>query len=369
MTTKPLKAGILGCGKISSAYFEGIAPFSEYLKVTACADLFEDAAKTQAKEYGIEQVLSPDQLLENDDLDIIINLTPPQNHAEVNLKALNHGKHVYCEKPFGLNTAEAEPVMKLAQSKKLHFTCAPDTVLGQSHQTARELIEDGLIGRPHSATAFMACPGHENWHPNPAFYYQHGGGPVFDMAPYYLSALAQMVGPATAITARTTQAFEKRQIVSEPKKGEWMDVEIPTHLTGIIDYDCGLVATTMFSFDCMGKHKLPCIEIYGTEGSLTIPDPNFHHGEIFHRDLYAENETSVPLKHTYEVTRGIGPVDMAAAILAGRSSRACGVLAYHVLEIMESFEISSANRASVDIKSSFSKPELMPHNLENGFFV
>ncbi|MCZ6672048.1 MAG: Gfo/Idh/MocA family oxidoreductase, partial [Verrucomicrobia bacterium] len=342
-----LKAGILGCGKISSAYFEGTSAFKDVIEVVACADQIREAAESQAAAYRIPKVQTADELLQDPEIDIIINLSPPQGHVPMNRAALENGKHVYSEKPFGLNMLQADGLLELASEKGLHITCAPDTVLGGVHQTCRELIEEGLIGVPNSATAFFANPGHEHWHPNPEFYYLTGGGPLFDMGPYYLSALAQMLGPATSLSARTTRAFDKREIFSEPKKGQWMNVEVKTHTTGLIDYKSGPVATTLFSFDCMGKSRLPTLEIYGSEGSLTVPDPNHHTGEIFFRPKYKDDE-AVPLRHTYEASRGIGPADMAAAIIAGQNPRASGEIAYHVLEIMESFELASNQRSTLD---------------------
>lgn len=363
----PLKAGILGCGKISSAYIEGIAPYAEVIEIIACADIVRKAAKKQAKAYNIPKALKPEALLQNPDIAIIINLTTPQNHVSLNRAALENGKHVYCEKPFGLTMREAEGLLDFASEQGLHLTCAPDTVLGGVHQTCREIIEDGMIGVPNSATAFFANPGHEHWHPNPAFYYQPGGGPLFDMGPYHLHALAQILGPASSVTARTTRAFNERRIMSKPLKGRMLEVEVNTHATGLIDYTCGALATTLFSFDCMGASKLPCLEIYGSEGSLTIPDPNYHTGEILFRPKYGHEET-IAKRHTYNASRGIGPADMAAAILAGQPPRASGAIAYHVLEIMESFEVASAKRTSIDLKTSFGKPRLMPHSLGGGFY-
>ncbi|MCB1121937.1 MAG: Gfo/Idh/MocA family oxidoreductase [Verrucomicrobiae bacterium] len=367
MNSAPLKAGILGCGNISSAYFKGLKPYEEFIKIVACADIREEAAIAQATKYRILRVLSPDALFADREIEIIINLTTPPRHAPLNRKALEHGKHVYCEKPFGLNLEEVEGLLDLAKKNGLKLSCAPDTILGGVHQTCRELIEKGLIGVPNAATAFFANPGHEHWHPNPDFYYQHGGGPLFDMGPYYLHALGQLLGPACSVLARTKRAFEQRQIHSEARKGQSIKVEVDTHATGLIEYCNGVVATTLFSFDCMGRANLPFIEVYGSEGTLSIPDPNHHYGEIKFRPKYGEVE-SIPIHHKYNCSRGIGPADMAAAILTGKEPRASGELAYHVLEIMAAFDQSSRNGSKAAIGSSFVMPLLMPHSLDRGFF-
>jgi predicted dehydrogenase len=243
--------------------------------------------------------------------------------------------------------------------------CAPDTFLGGGIQTCRKLIDDGQIGEPVAATAFMTCHGHENWHPGPAFYYQRGGGPMLDMGPYYLTALVNLVGPIRRVTGSTRITFAERLITSQPLRGERIVVETATHVAGVMDFANGAVGSIITSFDIWAAH-LPRIEIYGAEGSLSVPDPNRFDGTVLLRRAGASDWSEIPLTHSADVGRGIGVADMAYALTYGRPARASGELAYHVLDVMCAFEDASQTGRHVDIESTCVQPAALPSGLAPG---
>ncbi len=268
----------MGCGNICGIYFENCSHF-ENLKVVSCADLDLDRAKEKAKEHAVPKAYTVEDLIADPEVDIVINLTVPKAHAAINLAALEAGKHVYTEKPLGITRAEGRATMDMAKAKGLRVGGAPDTFLGAGLQTCRKLIDDGCIGKPVSATAFMMSHGVEDWHPNPGFFYQRGGGPMLDMGPYYLTALTTLLGPGHRIAGMTTKGLEERINNTDANRGEKIPVETPTHVTGLIEFKQGAVANIITSFDVWGAN-LPRIEIYGTEGSLSVPDPNTFGGPV-----------------------------------------------------------------------------------------
>ena len=329
-----LGVGVIGCGNISGIYFQNCARFKN-LRLIACADAVAEKAVESAREYGI-RVLSVEQLLSDPEIDIVLNLTIPLAHTEINQKALQAGKHVYCEKPLGISVEEAKPIIDLARSENLRIGCAPDTFLGAGIQTCIDLIDQGAIGKPVSAMAFMTCHGHEGWHPNPQFYYQHGGGPMLDMGPYYLTALVAMLGPISKVVGMTSRALDKRTVGSGSLKGTSFSVEIPTHVAGLMEFANGAVGNIVTSFDVWSAN-LPFIEVHGTEGSLSVPDPNTFGGQV---RLFtpADGWKDIALTRGFsQNSRGLGLADMADAIESNRSARASGELAYHVLSAMEGF--------------------------------
>ncbi|MEF2243617.1 MULTISPECIES: Gfo/Idh/MocA family protein [unclassified Paenibacillus] len=357
-----LKAGIIGTGNISGIYFKNGSSF-DAMEVAACADLDVARAKQKAEEHGIRGC-SVDELLADPEIQMIINLTIPQAHAEVNLRALEAGKHVYVEKPFAVSREEAEQVLKLAEQKGLYVGGAPDTFLGGGIQTCIKLIEDGWIGTPIGATAFMMSGGHESWHPAPEFYYQAGGGPMFDMGPYYLTALVALLGPMKRVTGMTRISFPERTITSEPKLGQTIQVEVPTHIAGIIEFAAGPIGTLLTSFDVKGGSTLPRIEVYGSEGTIIVPDPNRFGGEIRVKRAGASDWSEIPYAYpNTENARGIGAADMAKAIVTGRKHRANGQLAYHVLEAMHGFHDAASSGAHYTMKSSCERPAALPLGL------
>jgi len=354
-----VKLGVIGCGNISGIYFKNLRN-TPGVEVVACADLDEQRARASAEAHGVGRACSVEALLADPGIQLVVNLTVPAAHAAVNLRALQAGKHAYCEKPYALSTAEAGPVLQAAQERDMRTGGAPDTFMGGGHQTCRKLLDDGWIGGPVSATAFMMCHGHESWHPNPEFYYQRGGGPMFDMGPYYLTALVNLLGPVRLVSAVTGKAFDTRMITSEPKFGTEIDVEIPTHIAAVLEFESGAIGTIVMSFD-VWAHHLPSIEIYGTEGSMRVPDPNtFGGAPAVKRAGWTDWREFAPTHGATENSRGLGVADMAAAIRDGGAFRASSELAYHVLEIMEACHTAYDQKRCVQLESRCERPAPMP---------
>lgn len=360
-----LGVGIIGCGNIAPVYFEAGQRF-ETLSIVACADMDRARAEAAAETHGVARVLAPDELVTDPQVGLVLILTPPASHGFLLSAAVAAGKHAYTEKPLGLEVAKAKTVLETAASAGVAIGCAPDTVLGAGIQTARKLIDDGWIGRPVSATAFMQCPGHESWHPNPDFYYAPGGGPLFDMGPYYLSALVTLLGPVGTAGAMAGKAVETRIIASEPRRGQSVPVSVPTHVAGVLQFTGGAIANLAMSFDVVG-HTLPHLEIHGTEGSLCLPDPNTFGGPVRVMRRGAEGFTEVPLTHAYATqSRGLGVAEMVDAIRQGRPPRASGALGLHVLAAMEALHQSAATQTFVPVLPACDRPAPMPMNLLDG---
>ncbi len=362
---KKTKIGIIGCGAISGAYL-GVCKKFDILDVAACADLDIKRARAKASEFGVARACSVKALLEDPKIDIVLNLTIPLAHARVALAALKAGKCVHNEKPLAVTRDEGHMLIETARKKKLRIGCAPDTFLGAGIQTCIKLIDDGWIGRPIGATAFMTCHGHESWHPDPEFYYKHGGGPMFDMGPYYLTALISMLGPVERVSGCARKTFPTRTITSAKKFGAVVDVEIPTHVAGILEFADGAVGTILTSFDVWAA-ELPRIEIYGTEGSLSVPDPNCFGGTIRVKRAGAKEWSGVPYTHGYaENTRGIGVADMAYSLRSGRHHRTSGDLGFHVLDIMTAIHESSEQGRRIELSSGCQRPAPLPIGLREG---
>jgi predicted dehydrogenase len=361
-----IKVGIIGCGNISEIYLKNGKSLFENFEVVACADLDVERAQVKAAQHGIAKGCSVEELLADSEIQLVINLTIPQVHAKVNLQALEAGKHVYVEKPFAVTREEAQEVLQLAKNKGLLTGTAPDTFLGGGIQTCIKLIQDGAIGVPVAATAFMMSGGHESWHPAPEFYYQTGGGPMFDMGPYYLTALVAMLGPIQRVTGSARISFPERTITSQPKFGDKIHVEVPTHVAGILDFQSGAVGTIITSFDTPGGSQLPYIEIYGSEGTLSVPDPNTFGGPVKLRKKGGAEWNEIPLTHGFEGnSRGIGVEDMAQAIIEGRKHRASGALGYHVLEAMIGFHEASRDGKHYIMESTCEAPKMLPEAMNN----
>lgn len=361
-----VKVGVVGCGNISGIYFDNLTKLFVNTEVYACSDLVEERAKAAAEKYNIPNILTTEELLKNEDIQIVLNLTVPKIHFEVCKQALLAGKHVYVEKPLSLSMEQGNELVSLAKEKNLMIGCAPDTFLGGGLQTCRKLIEDGFIGTPVAATAFMVCHGHESWHPDPEFYYELGGGPMFDMGPYYLTALVSLLGEAKTVCGMTKVTFPQRTITSAKKFGKIVDVEVPTHVAGTIEFKSGAIATMITSFDIWSS-TLPRIEIYGSLGTLIVPDPNTFGGPVLLRPAQSNEFKEIPLTHIYaENSRGIGVADMANCIQKGGTPRACGDLANHVLEIMHAFHISSDTKKYVDLQTGCEQPKPLPLGLIKG---
>lgn len=358
---QPVKVGIIGCGKISGAYFEGCRAY-EILDVVACADLDLDLARRTAEEHGLRFGDSVERLLAEPQIEIVVNLTIPAAHAAVNRAILAAGKHVYCEKPFALNAADTRSVIEEASRRRLRVGSAPDTFLGSGIQTARRLIDEGAIGRPVAAVGFMLCPGHESWHPNPQFYYEPGGGPMFDMGPYYITALVNLLGPVARVSGAAQTTFAERTITSEPRRGERIRVATPTHYSTTLEFASGAVGTLVMSFDTH-RYPLPNIVIFGTEGNLRVPDPNHFDGTV---QLVPANRregdafSEIAPKHALGRGRGTGVADLAHALRSGREHRANGRLAHHVVEVMEASARSPVEGRHITIQSTCERPAPVP---------
>ncbi|MHB1629602.1 MAG: Gfo/Idh/MocA family protein [Bacilli bacterium] len=364
---KSVKVGVIGCGNISRAYFTGIRKFP-VTELVACADLDNERAQAAASEFQIPRVYPVAELLADPDIDIVVNLTIPQAHAQVCLTALAAGKHVYVEKPLAVTREEGKRILELAMKKGLRVASAPDTFLGGGLQTCRKLIDDGWIGAPVAATGFMMGAGPESWHPDPDFFYQLGGGPMFDMGPYYLTALVFLLGPIVRVTGSARITFPERTITSQPKHGNKITVNTPTHIAGVLDFATGAIGTLITSFDiAAGASSFPNIEIYGTEGSLRAPDPNTFGGPVFIRRKGAQEWSEIPLTHGHtEQGRGLGVADLAYAIRSGRDHRASGGVAYHVLEAMHGFHDAAREGKHYSMQSSCQSLAPLPQHLASG---
>ena len=356
--------GIIGCGNISDAYLKAAVGFP-LLDIRGLADIRPDAAQSAAARHGLK-AQSVDALLRDDSVEIIVNLTIPAVHVEVGLQALAAGKHVHSEKPLGLSVAQAGRLIELAQQRHLRVGCAPDTFLGGGHQSSRALVDAGAVGDVVAGTAFFMCPGHERWHPNPAFYYQAGGGPMLDMGPYYITALVNLIGPVARVAGITSRSRSQRTITSEPLKGQVMDVAVATHVAGTLEFASGAVVSIATSFD-VPKHTCKPIELHGMLGSLQVPDPNRFGGPVLLARV-GEDWVDMPLTHGYHDGnfRSIGVADMAHALRSGRAHRASGELALHVLEVMEAFQVSSETGRHVTIASRPPRPAPLPADLAPG---
>jgi predicted dehydrogenase len=357
--------GIIGAGNISSQYLKALPSF-EVLAVKAIADVKAEVAEKRGAEFGVK-AMSVEALLADPAIDIIVNLTIPRAHVEVGLRAIAAGKHVYGEKPLGITFAEGKTLVDAAGAKGLRVGSAPDTFLGGGHQQARAVVDSGTIGKVVGGTAFFACPGHEYWHPDPAFYYDIGGGPVLDMGPYYITDLVNLLGPVARVSAFSLTPFAERPIRSEPKRGQMMPVHVATHVTGTLIFQSGPLVTVTLSFDVPKHSHLP-YELYGTEASLLVPDPNWFGGEVKIAKPRAEAWEDVPVTLPYADAnyRSLGVADMAHAILADRPHRASGELALHVLEVMEAFDVASKEERVVDIKTTTSRPAPLAESMQDG---
>ncbi len=354
-----MKVGIIGCGNISPAYFSGGKRASN-LDVVACADLNHDAAKARAEEFGCT-ALSVEQLLTEEDIGLVVNLTIPVAHVEVGLQILEAGKHAYSEKPFAVDLADGRKLLKYAGERNLRLGCAPDTFLGGGVQTARKVLDDNWIGDVIAGSAIWGSPGHEGWHPSPAFYYDIGGGPMLDMGPYYVTALVNLLGPVESVAGYSSRLRDTRIATSEKARGLEIDVRVDTHVTGVIKFECGALVSVIMSFDTH-KPRPPQLELHGTGGSLAVPDPNGTGGPVRVFRPGAEDYSEVPLAYPKNA-RMFGVVDMVAGIENDRPHRASGDLAFHVLEVMLAFETSGREGRHIEIASSVARPDGLPMGL------
>jgi predicted dehydrogenase len=361
--TQRMKVGIIGCGTISKRYVTGCHHF-EILDLVACADIYMAAAEALAVEYGLK-AMTVSELLADPEIELVINLTIPAAHAEVTLAAIAAGKHVQSEKPLAVSRSDGQKIVAAAKEKGVLVGCAPDTFLGGGLQTCRKVIDDGWIGQPVGATAFMMGSGPERWHPNPGFLYQVGAGPLFDMGPYYLTALIHLLGPIERVAGASRITFPERIATSPARFGEVLPVEVPTFVTALLNFASGPIATLVTTFDVIAS-VLPRIEVYGSEGTLQVPDPNTFGGPVRLRRLGAEEWSDLPLSHSAEVMRGIGAADLAYAAWGDRPQRASDSLAFHVLDLMHAIEESAQSGRHVAIESRCDRPAPLPLGLLPG---
>jgi predicted dehydrogenase len=360
--TRKIKVGIIGTGNICPIYLKTIKSF-EKLDLVACADIHIEKAKKVAREFGLSYASSITDLLSDAEIEIVVNLTPPAAHSEVSLKILQNKKSVYSEKPLALTRVAAQQMIGLANENRLRIGCAPDTFLGAGLQSCRKLIDEGAIGQPVAATAFMLNHGHENWHPDPDFFYKAGGGPLLDMGPYYLTALVGLLGPVGRVAGSSRISFTDRTITSLPRKGQKIKVETPTHITGLLEFVNGVIGTLITSFDVWG-HTLPHIEIYGSQGTLFLPDPNTFGGPVRLIQNGSDVPVEIPLITGYvKNSRGLGVAEMATAMQTARLHCANDQLAYHILDIMLAILESASTGHHVCLASSCPRPAPLPDTL------
>jgi predicted dehydrogenase len=355
---EPFGVGIVGVGKISEQYLATF-PALPGLRLVAVSDLNEARAAEVAAEAGVDSYPVAD-LITRPDVDVVLNLTIPAAHAEVATNALLAGKHVYGEKPLALSPADATPFMELAAARGLRIGSAPDTVLGTGIQTARQLLDSGAIGEPVGASCFWAAPGHELWHPAPEFYYQPGAGPLFDMGPYYLTALVTLLGPIVSVSGVATRSARKRSVATGANSGGPIPVAVDTHVSAVLVHESGVSSSVTVSFEVWGTRH-PMFEVYGTTGTLGVPDPNeFTNSVEILTSRNREWMTAAESAGYPNAGRGYGLADMAHAIATNRPHRASGELAFHVLEVMDAVLRSSDERSVIEIASAVARPEPVP---------
>jgi len=364
-TNPPIGIGIIGCGNVCEAYVRGMASWLS-VRIAACADQRHDAAAAMASKHGFAAV-SVDSLLADPEVRIVLNLTVPTAHAEVSRAIISAGKHVYSEKPMATSFADALALVEAAAARGVRIGCAPDTFMGGGHQASRQLIDSGQIGRIVGGAATMVSPGMERWHPNPAFFFQRGGGPALDMGPYYITQLVNLLGPVRRVAAIATRGFAARAVGSGPLAGTRIDVEVPTSLNGALEFVSGANVAVTLSWDVWKTTRLP-LELYGENGTLRCPDPDYFGGvpSFSGRDgpwIDADisgwkfaSENAVAGERRVANYRGIGVIDMAAAIAAGRIHRANQALGLHVLEVLDGLHQASECGKAIAIGTSCERP-------------
>ena len=382
LVATPMRVGLIGCGRISDIYLKNCAHF-DALDVVACASLDLKESQAKAETFGIPIACDPDAIFANPDVDCVLNLTVPAVHAAISRSALEAGKHVYSEKPFVADVGDGHELLQLAETKGLALGNAPDTFLGGRWQTARKLLDSGVVGQPTGVAAFVPTHGVERHHPNPDFYYQAGGGPLLDLGPYYLTALVFLLGPIARVAGMARRTFPERMIENGPRHGDMMPVEVDTHCLSLMEFECGVIGQMMVSFD-VWESETPRLEIYGEEGTICIPDPdpgdgaNIFEGPVWYRTRETSRWTMRPrpkapakwsvAENTHGFNwdaRGVGLLDMALAVQEGRAPRASGNLAFHICEIMQGMLASHGQGAFVEIASTCSRPQIMPEDFPN----
>ncbi len=370
---KPMKVGVIGCGMISEIYLKNItSEFTNILQAYACADMNPVAAQTRAEQFGI-RVMSVEELITDPEIEIVLNLTVPASHYEISKKALLAGKHAYSEKPLAVSLEEGRELVALAQEKGLMVAAAPDTFLGGGIQTCLQLIEEGRVGTPISAQGFMLARGPESFHTNPEFFYQEGAGPLLDMGSYYFTALFALFGPARQVNGMAKCTYPTRQVMSEksPKYGEMFECKVDTYISSGIEFENGVIANVVTSWDMTYPYwesGLPFLEIFGSRGTLIVPDPNTFGGlydetpfGAVGKSVKLRSETGkfedIPVRYGYiKNSRGLGLADFAWSIQCGCTPRVSGAGSLHVLEMMLGVLISARERKNYKMTTRCQKP-------------
>jgi predicted dehydrogenase len=346
-----LSIGVIGCGSISDVYLANLSKRADSVLLAACADREIGRARLKAERYGIRAV-RVDELLADSGIDIVMNLTVPLAHAEISAAALEAGKHVYSEKPLATDRIAAARLLDLARARGLRVGGAPDTFMGGGIATCRRLIEAGAIGEIVGGTANTLSPGPESWHPSPAAFYGKGGGPALDMGPYYVTALVELLGPVSGVSALARSIAPERVVGSGPRKGDRFAVEARTHAAALLRFASGAIVGLTTSFDVQAS-RTPAMELWGTEGSLAVPNPNAYGGTVSLRRKGRPEWEEIEVAPSWDGNmRGIGVVDMAESIARGIPHRASGALCLHVLDVLEAIGDAAANRTERDIMSS-----------------
>ena len=370
-----LGVGIIGCGNISAAYLR-LAPLFRDIEIRGVADMNPQAARARGAEFNVP-VFDVDGLLVAGGIDIIVNLTVPAAHYAVTARILEAGKHAYSEKPLVLTLEEGEALRALAARKGLRVGAAPDTFLGGAHQQARQMIDDGQAGKIVSGTAHVMSHGMEHWHPNPDFFFQPGGGPVLDIGPYYVTNLVQLIGPARRVAALASSATPTRTITSQPRHGETIAVDTPTNIHALIEFANGATITLSASWDVWAHRHAP-MELYGTEGTIFVPDPNYFGGSVEFAGHDGQIAAVAPWKHPFGVAnqadglanyRTAGLADMAQAIRQGQEPRCALDLAVHAVDIMTSILKSGETGSFIDLTTTCARPQALPPDAARGLLA
>ncbi len=383
---KTFRVGLIGTGRISDIYLKNMKAFTG-IDITACGSLNMDESRAKAAEYGVPRVAKPDEIIADPDIDAVLNLTIPAAHAGISLAALAAGKHVYSEKPFVTDLEDGRRILDLARARGLMVGNAPDTFLGGRWQTLRKLLDRGVIGVPHGVSAFVPTSGVERHHPNPDFYYAKGGGPLLDLGPYYLAAMVFCLGPIARVAGLGRKRTASRMIENGARQGEMMPVEVDTHCLSLIEFESGVTGQMMVSFDVWDS-QTPRLEIYGTEGTICIPDPdpgdgaNIFQGPVWVRTRDTARWTMRPrpdapsdwavAENTHGLNcdaRGVGLTDLAMAVRERRAPRASGALGLHLCEVMDGMLQSPGLGRFVDIASTCSRPPPLAETTDQGLNV
>ena len=365
--------GVIGCGNILETYLRSQEYFNN-INFVSCSDINMDLAKKTASENNLS-AQTVEELLSDNRIDVVLNITIPQAHYAVSKKILEAGKHVYSEKPMSVKYEQANELLKISKDKNLYIGNAPDTFLGGGGQLSREIIDSHELGEILTGNFIFAFPGVQDFHPNPESWFQQGGGPVIDMGPYFFTTLVNLLGPAINVRARGKKFLDKREYLAGPKKGKFFDVEISTSVMFDVEFANKSIIQGFISFDVQ-NHGRNHMELYGAKGSIIVPDPNMFGGPVLlsHKLGSEWKEYSVENKYLGKTNiinhsgrsneapkqsnyRGAGLSEMIYSIENNRKHRCNGEIALHVLDIIESIIIASETKNEVQLRSTCYQPE------------